>query len=96
VSADTPPDVEVSFDALLARRSGSDRVRMVSEMFETARALAIADIRRVRPDISDTDLRLQLFDRFYGDEWSNAERADLRARLAGRPRTAPGGLRDAL
>jgi hypothetical protein len=84
VKSDTAPEVDVRLDALLARKSGSDRVRMMSEMFEGARTLAIADIMGSRPDVTDTDVRLELFERFYGEDFSDDERRRICERLAAR------------
>ena len=47
---------------------------MTCEMFDLARALAIAAIRAADPNISDADLRVQLFERFYGDDFSPEEK----------------------
>ena len=71
---DTPPDVDARLDALMAARSGSDRVRMACDMFALARALAVAGVRSADPGISDAALRLKLFERFYWDDFSPGER----------------------
>ena len=65
---DTTPEVEAELAALFSRRSGSERLRMVSEMFDLARALLIADIRRQDPNIADDDLRVRLFERLYAGD----------------------------
>jgi hypothetical protein len=84
---DTPPDVRARFDELMRQRSGSDRVRMMSEMFDFAKALVLSNLRETHPDASDAELRVLLFDRLYGDEIDGAERASIVARLRGQ-RTA--------
>ena len=53
MSRDTPLEVEIKLDRLFAKRSGSERVRMASGMFDSARAIAIGAIRAARPNISD-------------------------------------------
>lgn len=78
---DTAPDMAARLDALLAQRSGSDRVRMACEMFDLARALAVAGIRNDEPDISLRDLRARLFERLYGRDFSEEERARIIATL---------------
>lgn len=65
----------------MARRSGSDRVRMTCEMFDLARTLTVAGIRTNEPAISDHDLRARLFERLYGDDFSEEERARIVATL---------------
>jgi hypothetical protein len=71
--SDTSPDVIARFDALMTERSGSDRVRMACEMFDMAKALAIAAIRNADPGISDGALRVKLFERFYWDDFPPSE-----------------------
>lgn len=75
--SDTSPEVAAEFDALMARRSGSERVRMACEMFSLARSLAISDIRGNDPTIGDDALRVRLFERLYGEDFSEEERAQL-------------------
>ena len=78
---DTPPDVREALDALMVRRSGSDRVRMACAMFDLARTLAVASIRANDPAISDERLRVLLFERLYGDDFSDDERIRIAATL---------------
>jgi hypothetical protein len=80
---DTLPDVQARFDELMRQRSGSDRVRMMSEMFDFAKALVLSNLRETHPGVTDAELRVLLFDRFYGDELDPAQRASIVARLRG-------------
>lgn len=84
---DTPPDVQARFDELMRQRSGSDRVRMMSEMFDFAKALVLSNLREIHPDASDAELRVLLFDRLYGDEIDAAQRASIVVRLRGERQT---------
>jgi hypothetical protein len=74
---DTAPEVDAAFTGLFAARSPSDRVRMVCDMFDAAKALAAADIRSRCPDISSADLRVQIFDRLYCGDFDAATRARI-------------------
>jgi hypothetical protein len=78
---DTPPDVGAAFTALFMQRSESERVMMAFEMFDMARALMTADIRRHHPGISETELRVQIFERMYGREFDPADRTRIASRL---------------
>ena len=82
---DTPAHVEARIEALLAERSGSDRIRMACEMFTLGRALMIANIRAESPEISDVQLRLQIFDRTYGDDLDPKDRERFIRRLQSTP-----------
>ena len=84
MSRDTPPDVEARFDALLAARSGPERVRMMSEMFDTARALVLADLRRSRGLMTEGETRQALFERLYYDDFDDEERHRILERLGDR------------
>ena len=80
---DTSPEVAARFKSLLRERSGSDRVRMVSDMFDAARALVIASVKAQRPDISDAALRVEVFKRFYANDFTPEELAAIVRRLEG-------------
>ena len=82
MSRDTPLEVEIELDRLFAKRSGSKRVRMACEMFDAARVIAIGAIRSARPGISDAELRVELFDRLYGDDVDSEQQRTIRERLA--------------
>lgn len=78
---DTSPEIAAEFDALMAQRCGSDRVRMACEMFDLAQRLAVAGIRADDPTIADKRLRVRLFERLYGDDFSEESRARIAAML---------------
>lgn len=78
---DTPTNVQAHFDSLMRQRSGSDRVRMMSEMFDFAKELVLSNLRRTYPGASDVELRVLLFDRLYGDEIDPDHRTSILARL---------------
>ena len=78
---DTPPEVVAEFTALLMKRSEGERAMMAFEMFDMARALMTADIRARHPDITDSELRVQIFERTYGNEFDEAARAEIARRI---------------
>jgi hypothetical protein len=78
---DTPPDVRARFTALLMQRASGERAMMAFEMFDMARVLTTADIRARRPDIPDAELRVELFERTYGREFDEADRARIARRI---------------
>ena len=78
---DTSPDVEARLAALYASRSGSERVRMACDMFDTARALILARIQSESPALTSAELRVKLFEALYGNDFSPATRARIVARL---------------
>jgi len=72
--SDTTPDVEAAFTAMLASLTPTQRVRMMSEMFDTSRRILISNIRAKHPGISDVELRAQVFLRTYPDDFAPEER----------------------
>ncbi len=67
---DTPEAVQNFYRTLLMRRSGSERLHMGCAMFDTARALALANLRVLSQ--SDDELRARLFVRTYGGDFDPA------------------------
>jgi hypothetical protein len=78
---DTSADAAARFAALLMQRSEGERAMMAFEMFDLARALAVADIRARHPGISDTELRVRIFERTYGSDFDAAASARVAARI---------------
>jgi hypothetical protein len=82
MTSDTDLDAQARFDAILHRRSGSDRVVMACEMFDLARALMAARVRELEPNITAVELKIRVFQRMYGDDID----ADMMARAVHRRR----------
>ena len=61
-------DTSLDFRALVAQRfahlSAEERVRICTEMFDTAQALVAASLPR---DLSAAELRFRICERFYGE-----------------------------
>lgn len=78
---DTPPDVVGRVRDLYQQRSPDERVRMACSMFDAAKALAEAGIRAASPGISESDVRIRVFDRFYGQDISPADHPAIYERI---------------
>jgi len=78
---DTINDSEAAFARRFALVAPIDRLRMVSEMFESAKRLIAASVRSSEPDITDAELRVRIFDRLYADDFDEATKVKLRAVL---------------
>ena len=74
-------DVNGRFDMLMRQRSGTERVRLMSEMFDFARTLVLSNLRVTHPTATERELRVLLFERLYGSEIDAAERARIMTRL---------------
>ncbi|MBA4071469.1 MAG: hypothetical protein C0497_06480 [Gemmatimonas sp.] len=75
--SDTSPATRAQLATLYAARSAAARLRMATSLFGTAKRLAIAGIRRSAVDLDEQGVRAALFDRLYGDLFSDAERATI-------------------
>ena len=84
---DTPPDVAEAFTALVMQRSEGERAMITFEMFDLARALMTADIRTRYPGITDDELRVKIFERTYGSDFSEDDRIRIAQRIRGALRT---------
>lgn len=81
--SDTTPEMEARYRAMwMARPPGGERLRIATEMFDLTRSLLIAGIRAARPDITEVELRQELFLRYYGDEFSPEQREKILAAIA--------------
>lgn len=63
---DTHPEIEERFFKMIMEKSGEERLKMGFEMNVIARRLATASILQNTPQFSEEDVKLAIFDRFYG------------------------------
>ncbi len=79
---DTHPDVAIRFRELMMRKSGEQRLLMGCSMYDTAKQIVRSAIYNNRPDITDTEMKKEIFLIFYGQEFSRAERDKFFSALA--------------
>ena len=82
---DTPPAVDAMYRELLMSRTPAERVRMAASMHDAAKAIIRAGI----PDecwTTEVDLRLEVFRRFYRQDFSPEEMDRIIAGLRNHPR----------
>ena len=65
---DTHPEIEERFFKMVMEKSGEERLKMGFEMNLMARRLATASILQNTPQFSEEDVKLAIFDRFYGSD----------------------------
>lgn len=75
---DTSDLIKEKLEANYASISGEEKLLMALSMFETARALVIASLPK---DISESELRKELFLRFYGNDFDEDEKIKIIQRL---------------
>lgn len=87
---DTPPEVDAIYRRMLLSKSGAERVRMASAMFNDARRIIESSIRAADPDIDEIGLRQAVFLRFYGHEFAPPERERILEGIAAAWRRSQG------
>jgi hypothetical protein len=71
---DTHPDVAVRYRDLMMSRNGQQRLLMGCSMYDTAKQIVRSAIYNSRPEITDEEMKKEIFLRFYGNEFSPADR----------------------
>jgi hypothetical protein len=89
-SADTSPETTAMWHRLLMARSGEERLAMATGMFGTAKQLVFARLRD-RGIHDAVDLKMAALEQLYGDELTESQRAEIRARLVSRAAVAARG-----
>ena len=79
---DTHPDVAVRFRNLMMLKSGEQRLFMACSMYDTAKQIVRSAIYNSHPEIIDSEMKKEIFIRFYGQEFSRAEREKISSVLA--------------
>jgi len=74
---DTHPDIAIRFRDLMMSKTGEERLLMGCSMYDTARQIVRSSIYNNRPEITDDEMKKEIFLRFYGREFSRADREKL-------------------
>ena len=79
---DTHPEMAVRFRNLMMSKTGQERLLMGCSMYDTAKEIVRSSIYNNCPGITEAEMRREIFLRFYGREFSRAEREKLISALA--------------
>ncbi|MBI3616957.1 MAG: hypothetical protein HY210_01910 [Candidatus Omnitrophica bacterium] len=80
---DTSPEMEKRYHDMLMRRSGEERLEMGCSMFDAARAIVRSSILNEDPGLTERELKEKIFLRFYGLDFSEAQKQKIIAGLKG-------------
>jgi hypothetical protein len=75
---DTTPAMQKLYHEKLMERSNEERFMMGIRSFDVARTMVLASLP---PDLDETETRVQLFLRFYGNDFSAEKREAIIASL---------------
>jgi hypothetical protein len=71
---DTTTEAEKIQSELFDKMTGEERMKIASDMFDTARTLVLASLDK---NLNDTEKRKALFLRFYGNDFSREEKEKI-------------------
>ncbi|NUM63632.1 MAG: hypothetical protein HUU44_16105 [Ignavibacteriaceae bacterium] len=75
---DTSPRIEEMINQIYLKKTGEEKILIALKMFETARDIVISSLPN---DLSDKELKKELFLRFYGDEFDDIIQEKIYRRL---------------
>lgn len=75
---DTSPRIEEMINQIYLKKTGEEKILIALKMFETARDIVISSLPK---DLSDKELKKELFLRFYGDEFDDVIQEKIYRRL---------------
>ncbi len=78
---DTDPRIEKIYSDMMKLKSGAEKLKMGCSMFSTSKKLIEAGIRHRNPDISDIDLKIEVFLKLYGDDFDDKQKEKIIAHL---------------
>jgi len=78
---DTNPIIEEKFINLMMAKSGEERLKMGFEMYEMSRKIVIASIIQDNPGMSEKEIKVSLFNRFYENDLSPETRQKFIERM---------------
>lgn len=82
---DTPKEIQQKVTEMMQARTPTERLLMLSDMFNAGRELMLANIREEKPGLTPKEIRGELFRRMYGNEFSAEEQEKICARLSNAP-----------
>lgn len=74
---DTSPQIVAKMEEMLRRKSPSERLAMGCSMFDLSKQLIKRSVLRDRPNISDADLRKEVFLKFYGSDFNSVQQQKI-------------------
>ncbi|HMZ57446.1 MAG TPA: hypothetical protein PL048_01650 [Leptospiraceae bacterium] len=71
---DTSPEIEQMLHERHMKMTGEERVMIAASMYDTAREIVLSSLP---PNLTEKEKRVQLFLRFYGNEFSDEGREKI-------------------
>jgi len=74
---DTTPEITNKICEMIRMKSPIERLRMGASMYETSKYLITRAILEDNPQISEAELRKEIFLKFYGNDYNATEREKI-------------------
>ncbi|MBI2967838.1 MAG: hypothetical protein HYY40_08500 [Bacteroidetes bacterium] len=78
---DTSPYMQSVFHNLIMSKTPSERIAMCFEMMEDGYRLIESRIREERPDLTEQELKIEIFRRLYKNDFPEKEMSDIISRM---------------
>ena len=78
---DTHPRIEKIYSDMMKSKSGAERLKMGCSMFSTSKKLLEAGIRHRNSDISEIDLKIEVFLKLHGNDFDAEQKKKIIAHL---------------
>lgn len=78
---DTTEEVQTIYDQKIRELTDEDRFLRGLSLIRFSREMCLAGIRESHPDWGPQDLKVALFERIYGDQFSDEEKDRIRSGL---------------
>ena len=78
---DTSIEIDEYMHKLSKSKSGEERLIMGCSMFDFSKEIVKSSIKNKNSDINDKDLKIELFNRFYGADFSPRNRQKIQTHL---------------
>jgi len=75
---DTSPVIQNKLNEIYRNKSGEEKLLIALKMFETARDIVLSSLPE---NLSDTQIRKELFLRFYGNDFNESLKEEILNRL---------------
>jgi hypothetical protein len=87
---DTTPEIAAKVREMIRAKSPTERLQMGWSMYLTSKYLVTQGILAQKPDLSPTELKKELFLRFYGNDFDEKTCTKILAHLEAQGCTRPG------
>ena len=74
---DTSANTQQVFEDMIFKKTPGERAQMAFSLFNFAKEIVVSSIKESRPDISEGELRAEVFLRFYGDDFSDKDKEKI-------------------